>query len=85
MMSLLGEKAAQEGIQDILYEKRDSQGAQKVIGMRLEEANVLYPVAPVSSIEEHGTSVVFSSSGEYYMVRKPMPKVASAPNGMPTT
>ena len=37
------------------------------------ESSVLFPAASVSSSEENGTSVVFSCTGDYYLIRQPMP------------
>ena len=37
------------------------------------ESSVLFPVASVSSSEENGTSVVFSCTGDYHLIRQPVP------------
>ena len=37
------------------------------------ESSVLFPVASVSSLEENWTSVLFSCSGDYYLIRQTMP------------
>ena len=42
------------------------------------ESSVLFPVASVSSLEENGTSVLFSCSGDYYLTHQPMPPSPSS-------
>ena len=37
------------------------------------EPGVSFLVASVSSLEENGTSVVFSCSSDYYLIRQPIP------------
>ena len=57
----------------IEWEKRDSAGEMKRIGSTMVESSVLFPVASVSSLEENGTSVVFSCSRDHYLIRQPIP------------
>ena len=45
----------------------------KRIGSTMVESSVLFPVASVSRLEENGTSVVFSCSGDRYLVNQPIP------------
>ena len=53
--------------------KRDWAGETKRFGYTMVESSVLFLVASVSSLEENGTSVVFSCSGDHYLIRHPMP------------
>ena len=52
---------------------RNSARETKRIGATMVESGVLFPVASVSSLEDNATSVVFSSSGDYDLIRQPMP------------
>ena len=52
---------------------RGSSGETKRIGSTMVESSVLFPVASVTSSEENETSVVFSCSGDYYLIRQPKP------------
>ena len=63
----------QRGYKSVHWEKRDSAGDMKRIVSTMVESSVLLPVASVSSLEENGTSVVFSCSGDYYLIHQPMP------------
>ena len=57
----------QRGYKRVHWEKRDLAGEMKRIGSAMVESSVLLPVASVSSLEENGTSVVFSCPGDYYL------------------
>ena len=57
----------QSGYKRVHWEKRDPAGEMKRIGSTMVESSVLLPVASVSSLEENGTSVVFSCPGDYYL------------------
>ena len=63
------------------WEKRDSAGETKRIGSTMVESSVLFLVASVSSLQENGTSVVFSCSGEHNLIRQPM-SPPSQPQGV---
>ena len=60
-------------MREVHWEKRDSAGETKRIVSTMVESSVLFLVASVSSLEENVTSVVFSCSGDYYLIRQPMP------------
>ena len=73
LFSIDGSPIEQRGYKKMYREKRDSAGETKRIGSTIVESSVLFPVASVSSLEENGTSVVFSCSCDYYLIRQPMP------------
>ena len=73
LYSIGGSSIEQRGCKRVHWEKRDSAGEMKRIGPTMVESSVLFPVASVSSLEENGTSVVFSCSGDYYLNHQPMP------------
>ena len=62
--SIDGSAIEQRGCKKVHWEKRDSAGETKRVGSTMVESSVLFLVASVSSLEENGTSVVFSCSGD---------------------
>ena len=71
LFSIDGSPIEQSGYKKVHWEKRDSAGETKRIGSMMVEPSVLFPVASVSILEENGTCVVFSCSGDYYFIRPP--------------
>ena len=65
LFSIDGSPIDQRGHKIVHWEKRDLAGDMKRIGSTMVESSVLFPVASVSSLEENGTSVVFSCSGDF--------------------
>ena len=63
----------QRGCKGVHWEKRVSVVEMNRIGSAMVESSVLFPVASVSSLEENGTSVVFSCSGDNFLLRQLMP------------
>ena len=73
LFSIGESRIERRGYKNVHWEKRGSAGETKRIGSTMVESSVLFPVASVSSLEENGTSVVFSCSGDYQLIRQPMP------------
>ncbi len=73
LFSIDGSPIEQRGYKKVHWEKRDSAGETKRLGSTMVESSVLLPVASVSSLDENGTSVVFSCSGDCNLSRQPMP------------
>ena len=67
-----GSPIEQRRYNKVHWEKRDSAGETKRVGSTMVESSVLFPVASASSLEENGTSVLFSCSGDCYLIRQPM-------------
>ena len=81
LFSIDGSPSEQRGYKKVHWEKRDSAGETKRIGSTTVASSALFPVASVSSLEDNGTPVVFSCSGDYYLIRQPMPP-PSQPQGV---
>ena len=73
LYSIDGSSIKQPGYKKVHWEKRDSAGEMKRIGSTMVESSVLFLVASVPSLEENETSVVFPCSGDYYLIRQPIP------------
>ena len=61
------------GTRKVHWTNCDSVGEMKRIGSTMVESSVLFPVASVLSLEVNGTSVTFSCSGDYFLIRLQMP------------
>ena len=73
LFSIDGSPIEQRGYKKVHWEKRDSAGDTKRIGSTMVESSMVFPVVSVSSLEENRTSVVFSCSGDHYLIRRSMP------------
>ena len=73
LFSIDGSPTEQRVYKKVHWEKHDSAGEVKRIGSTMVESSLLFLVASVSSLEENGTSVVFSCSGDNHLIRQPIP------------
>ena len=76
LFSIDGSSIEQRGYKKVHWKICDSVGEMKRIGSTMVESSVLFPVASVLSLEVNGTSVTFSCSGDYFLIRlqKPLPQ-----------
>ena len=70
LFSIDGPPIEQRGYKKVHWQKRDSAGEMKSVSTMVESS--VFLVASVSRLEENGTSVVFSCSSDYYLIRQPM-------------
>ena len=71
LFSINGSSIEQRGYNKVHWTNGDSVGEMERIGSTMVESCVLFPVASV--LEVNGTSVTFSCSGDYFLIRQPMP------------
>ena len=72
LFSIDGSSIEQRVYKKVHWKNCDSIGEVKRIGSTMVESSVLFPVASVLSLEVNGTSVTFSCSGDYFLIRQPM-------------